>query len=296
MQTYRPHIEPLAIPKLHNVELAVLRDDTWGGPAQGNKWRKLRLNLEAYRTSGKEYLLSFGGAFSNHMYAIAFAAGSKGIPLRMVVRGEEPLQYSPTLADSRAFGAELHFVSRSEYRRLCTAADEELEAEFPGAFVVPEGGNNAAGAAGCGDIADIAAAAGYSHVCVAFGTGTTAAGIIQRARQHKLVTCVYPVLKGINPPYATEEKVYWQNQWHFGGYARVTEELLHFGLEIYRLYGIPLDPVYTAKLFYGVCRDAENEVFPAGSRVLLYHSGGMQGARGFESYYKSLTDMGFSLG
>lgn len=286
---------PQLVPGKMHTGLALLRDDVWGGPMQGNKWRKLKYNLEAFRRSGRKYLLSFGGAFSNHLYATAYAGKKYGVPVRMIVRGEEPAQWSPTLKDAATFGAELLFVSRAEYKRLLNGGESLWQTEFPDAFVVPEGGNNAAGAAGCEDIAAIAVSGGFTHVCVALGTGTTAAGIIQGAEHTNLRIGVYPVLKGMDPPFPLTENIHWRDAWHFGGYARVNDELLRFALDIYRRFGIPLDPVYTAKLLYGVYQDAAAGFFPEGSRVLVYHSGGMQGARGFEAYYAELCGLGFRL-
>jgi len=297
VEVYKPVIEPWPEPLFasRGIRVALLRDDVWGGPMQGNKWRKLRYNLEEFRLSGKKYMLSFGGAFSNHLYATAWAGKKYGIPVRMIVRGEEPAQWSPTLKDAAAFGAELLFVSRTEYTRLLKGGAALREHEFPDAFTVPEGGNNAAGAAGCEEIAEIAALNGFTHVCAALGTGTTAAGILQGAGNTDLRIGIYPVLKGIAPPFPLTGKTLWRDAWHFGGYARVTDELLQFGLDMYRRFGIPLDPVYTAKLLFGVWQDTAAGLFPQGSRVLVYHSGGMQGARGFPAYYEELCRLGFSL-
>ncbi len=265
-----------------NIQAAVLRLDLLHPEVSGNKWFKLRYNLEAALAQGKTRILTFGGAYSNHIAATAAACQLAGIACTGVIRGERPLVLSHTLRDASAKGMELLFVSREAYRNK---NETDWNALYPDAYVVPEGGNNALGAKGCEEILSSVNDPSFTHIACAVGTGTTLAGLISSA-DHQQEIRGYVVLKGASyleheilsllPP---EPLPHWQliHQHHGGGYAKVTLTLMEFIRQFYEETNVPLDIVYTGKLIMGFRQDVLDGMYPAGSKVLLIHTGGLQG-------------------
>lgn len=256
------------------IQAAMLRLDLLHPEVSGNKWFKLRHNLEA---AGKRTILTFGGAWSNHIAATAAACRLLGRSCIGIIRGEAAPVLSPTLQKAMADGMQLHFVSREAYRL------KEVPAWATDAYVIPEGGHNALGAKGCEGILPLVQGR-FTHICCAVGTGTTLAGLINSATTQEVRG--YSVLKGAGyleneiamllHPHITCR---WQllHDFHFGGYAKTTPVLLDFIKEFYRETQIPLDRVYTAKLVAGFRQQLQTGQFPEGSRVLLIHTGGLQG-------------------
>ncbi len=271
-----------------NVVIDVLYDDYFGSPVQGNKWRKLHGTLISFSTSGKENLLSYGGAYSNHAFAISYAAKQAGIELSLIIRGERPKNLSPTLQDCERFGAKLIFVSRDEYTKLRNLSYEALSNLFPQSFVVPEGGNFELGELGFEDFADIDQ--NYSHIATALGTGTTVRGILRYTTRAEIL--IYPALKGLKNEFEGVERAVWRDIAHDGGYAKVNDELLNFSIDFYTKYKVPLDPVYTSKAMKALFWDVENGNIPAGSNIAFYHTGGLQGIRGYDKWLKAFIDVG----
>lgn len=271
-----------------NVQVDVLYDDYFGSPLQGNKWRKLYGTIHSFPQSNKENILSFGGAYSNHAFAISYAANKLGIPLSLIIRGERPSILSATLKDCEDLGTELVFVSRDEYTKLRNYSYSELCDLYPKSFVVPEGGNFELGELGFSDFKLIDAT--YSHIATALGTGTTARAILSQTTQANVL--IYPALKGLKNEFEGVERAIWRDIAHEGGYAKVNDELLNFALDFYKKYNIPLDPIYTAKAMKALCKDVESGVISAGSNVAFYHTGGIQGIRGFEKWMKAFKDLG----
>jgi len=278
-----------------NIRASVLRLDLLHPEVSGNKWFKLRYNLEAAFAQGKTRILTFGGAYSNHIAATAAACRLAGIACTGVIRGEQPLVLSHTLLEASSKGMELHFISRKAYR---LKNETDWNALYPDAYVVPEGGNNALGAKGCEEILSLVNDSSFTHIACAVGTGTTLAGLINSAAPHQEIRG-YVVLKGaayleqeiqslLTPASAASAVIaataptplpHWQllHQHHGGGYAKVTPALTAFIRQFYEETQIPLDIVYTGKLLMGFRQDVLDGLYPAGSNVLLIHTGGLQG-------------------
>jgi 1-aminocyclopropane-1-carboxylate deaminase len=275
------------------VNLSVLRLDQIHPIINGNKWFKLKYNLLAAQEENYTTLLTFGGAYSNHIFATAAAGKLYGLHTIGVIRGEERLPLNPTLSFAVEQGMELVYLNRQTYRQRHTKELlEDLQYRFGQVFIIPEGGSNLNGVRGCIEIAQ--AATTFNTVCLPCGTGTTLAGIVlgllstQRA-------IAFPVLKngaflaqeintlltnylqsGLPVPHSSPAPWELVCDYHFGGYAKVTRELLHFTEEFRQTQGIPLDHVYTAKMFYGVIDLLQQGFFPRGDRLLLVHTGGLQ--------------------
>jgi 1-aminocyclopropane-1-carboxylate deaminase len=255
-----------------NIQAAMLRLDLLHPEVSGNKWFKLKYNLEA---AGNRTILTFGGAYSNHIAATAAACKLAGLPAVGIIRGEKPATLSHTLQQAIADGMQLEFISREAYRQKDTT---NWNVRYPDAYIVPEGGNNEAGARGCRDILSLADTSSFTHILCAVGTGTTLAGLISSALPHQQVQG-YVVLKGAE--YLKEQVAQltqgtnWQlvHDYHGGGYAKTTPELISFINNFYRETQIPLDVVYTGKLVRGFSQSH----FPPGSKILLIHTGGLQG-------------------
>ncbi|MCF6407979.1 pyridoxal-phosphate dependent enzyme [Chitinophaga filiformis] len=265
-----------------NIKASVLRLDLLHPDVSGNKWFKLRYNLEAAFAQGKTRILTFGGAYSNHIAATAAACRLAGIACTGVIRGERPSVLSHTLQEASLKGMELHFISREAYR---LKNETDWNALYPDAYIVPEGGNNALGAKGCEEILSLVNDTSFTHIACAVGTGTTLAGLINSAALHQEIRG-YVVLKGA--AYLEEEILsllapsplpHWQllHEHHGGGYAKVSPTLREFIRLFYEETHIPLDIVYTGKLLMGFRQDVMDGRYPAGSDVLLIHTGGLQG-------------------
>jgi 1-aminocyclopropane-1-carboxylate deaminase len=273
-------------PGFHRKQLVVdvLRLDKIHPEISGNKWFKLKYYLERAARENKRTLISFGGAYSNHLLALAAAARLYGFSSAAMIRGEEPATLSHTLTSAREYGMELNFLSRTEYD-----LQKKMPAAMPDAFIIPEGG---AGPEGIRGAEEILTAGGrlehYTHICCATGTGTTLAGIIN-CTPPEIFKIGISVLKGtrnLEPldlswiKEAGEGKnIQIIHEDHFGGYAKYTDSLICFMNEVYRESGIPTDFVYTAKLFHSIVRMTAENAFVAGSRILVLHTGGLQGNR-----------------
>ena len=275
------------------VSLYVLRLDLLHPQYGGNKWFKLKYNLAEAKEKGADRVLTFGGAFSNHLAATAAVAKAQGLRSVGIIRGEETQPLNPTLSFARAQGMELAYMDRETYRRKNEAeVREKLQREFPGACIIPEGGANLQGVKGCTEILPFVPVE-FDAVCVACGTGATLAGLALSLREGQRAIG-FPVLKGgafLQEEIATLLREYanasggaipqnWslQNEYHFGGYAKTDERLLSFIKEMKQAHRLSLDHVYTGKLFCGVFDLLENDFFAAGERVLLLHTGGLQGS------------------
>lgn len=277
---------------LGRVHICVLRADLCDPLLSGNKYFKLRYNLAAARLSGHDTLLSFGGAWSNHLHALAAAGQRYGMRTIGVVRGEAGSVRTECLRDAEALGMHLHFVSRSTYRERHSAEFlARLHDQLGPCFMVPEGGANFHGIRGCQELLSPELAAQYSHVLLACGTGTTMLGLISSIRTPVIGI---QVLKGTG--YLAREisagllrhelraLADWQvlDQFHRGGYARVDAELLDFLVRLERDTGVALEPVYTGKVFMALQALIAAGQFAQGSRILVVHGGGLQGRRGFK--------------
>jgi len=275
------------------VNLSVLRLDQIHPLINGNKWFKLKYNLLAAQEENYTTLLTFGGAYSNHIFATAAAGKLYGLRTIGVIRGEQRLPLNPTLSFAVEQGMELVYLNRQTYRQRHTKELlEDLQHRFGQVFIIPEGGSNLNGVRGCVEIAQ--AATTFNTVCLPCGTGTTLAGIVLGLLSNQRAIA-FPVLKngaflsqeintlltnylqsGLPVPHSSPAPWELVCDYHFGGYAKVTRELLHFTEEFRQTQGIPLDHVYTAKMFYGVIDLLQQGFFPRGDRLLLVHTGGLQ--------------------
>lgn len=270
-------LEPLPWLSNAHTEVHVLRLDRVHPLISGNKWYKLRFYLEAAKTQGKN-IVTFGGAYSNHILATAAACKLEGIPCAGIIRGEAPRFCSQTLTDAAALGMELHFTTREAYRQ------KRLPEQFAGDswLVIPEGGYGIPGMRGA---ATIPVPTGrFDHICCAVGTGTMLAGLLQTAAAGTTVTG-FSVLKNhqsskqeIDALLPDHRPYFLNHDFHFGGYAKYDASLIRFMNELYGQTGIPTDFVYTAKLFYGVRALLEKDLKNS-RNVLVVHSGGLQGNR-----------------
>ena len=270
----------------HGVYLDLRREDLLFPFLSGNKYRKLRYNLQEAERLGLRRLLTFGGAFSNHIHAVADAGKLFDLETVGFIRGEElanrPL--NPTLQDARDAGMHLVFLSRTDYdRRHERDFQDALLKEFGYGYLLPEGGTNALAISGCSEILQ-PEDKDYDLITCAVGTGGTLAGLVKSAHRHQSVLG-YPVLKA--PAFKQELNVFippgnWELSAtaHFGGYGKVTSELIQFINAFKRQTGIPLDPVYTGKMMCALLEDIRAGRVAKGSRVLAIHTGGLQGIRG----------------
>lgn len=259
----------------------------------GNKFRKLKYNLIEARRQGYSVLLTFGGAFSNHIAAVAAAGRLFGFQTIGVVRGEEladTTTYNPTLETAVANGMRLHFVPRGQYRFKAESDFlKELEHRFGAFYLIPEGGTNALAVKGCAEILTTQDAS-YDYICCPVGTGGTVAGIISSAQQCQQVLG-FAALKGnfLRPEICKfVNATNWQliADYHFGGYAKVDSGLVAFINDFSHKYGVLLDPVYTGKMMFGVMDMIGKDFFPDGSRILAIHTGGLQGIAGVNNKLK----------
>lgn len=289
--------EPAA--ERRGVRLRLLRDDLRHPELPGNKWRKLKYNLLAAQQQGHDTLLTFGGAYSNHLAAVAAAGRLRGLRTIGVVRGEAAEALSPTLQQCRADGMQLHFVSREDYRRRADPAwVAQVLTRLGPAYVLPEGGTNALALRGVAELVQEldAAAIPYDALAVACGTGGTLAGLLTGlGGRHQAVGVA--ALKGADwlreEVDALTEQVTGRRYAnyhlhlgaHFGGYARYSTELLGFIEEFYLRHRIVLDPVYTGKLLAGTLQLIEAGYFAPGSTVVAIHTGGLQGWAGFQQRF-----------
>lgn len=271
---------PLLLQK--KIQLTIARLDQLHPVVSGNKLFKLHYFLEEYAAGNYTMIQTFGGAYSNHLVATAFACKELQIPCTGIVRGEKPAMLSPTLLQCMEYGMQLDFISRNQYSTIANAPLKNKNI-----LSIPEGGFHPLGAKGASLIMDAIKEKQPTHTCLAVGTATTLAGILQKAGNGQQVIAV-PVLKGMNDikeriqilngRAASEPLTIW-DQYHFGGYAKKTAALLGFMNELYETYHLPTDFVYTAKMMYAVLDAVQQDNFPPGSRIVCLHTGGLQGNR-----------------
>lgn len=282
------------------IRLFLKREDLIHKYVSGNKWRKLKYNLEDAAGSGHSTLLTFGGAYSNHIHATAAAAREAGFRSIGIIRGEETLPLNPTLEFATGCGMELEYISRENYRnRDEPELIESLKRKFGKFYLLPEGGTNLLALKGCAEIIDEIDME-YDMICVSVGTGGTLAGIISGLKGRKKAIG-YSMLKG---DFLREEvkKLVRINQcdyfnwdictdYHFGGYAKFDLSLIEFINRFRRSTGIALDPVYTGKMMYGIYKMIEKGKFGDYENILAIHTGGLQGIAGFNQQFGDLIEV-----
>ena len=253
----------------------------------GNKFRKLKYNLEKAQLQNHKGLLTFGGGFSNHIAATASAGQELNIPTVGVIRGEElvtQIESNPTLSYAKSCGMHLEFVSRSTYKKKTDPAYlQQLLETFKDYYILPEGGTNALAIKGCEEILT-SKDQSFDIICCAVGTGGTIAGVINGSLLTQKIIG-FPALKGEFLKedickFATQSNWELWGDYHFGGYAKVNSKLIKFMNEFKLTYNIPLDPVYTAKMMYGIFEGIRSGEIPQTAKVLAIHTGGLQGIEG----------------
>lgn len=277
--------------KEQGIELWLKRDDLLHPVISGNKWRKLKYIVNHALSLNTRKIVSMGGAYSNHLHALAYVGQALEIKTQGIIRGERPAVLNPTLIDLLAWGMSLEFVTRSEYRQLRTYKDyNALPGIQEGDYWLPEGGSMELALRGVAELVD-EINIDYDVLCVPCGTATTLAGLVNTVPEDKQVMG-FAALKGAG--FLSEDvrqllknKPCLNNNWliqldfHFGGFAKVKPELFTFINDFEHRHGIDLDPVYTGKMLYGVYALIRQGYFKPGQKIIAVHTGGLQGKRGF---------------
>lgn len=270
----------------YKIELYIKREDVLHDEISGNKFRKLKYNLEEAKRLGYTKLLTFGGAYSNHIAAVAAAGRDYGFETIGIIRGEEladKFLENPTLKKAFENGMRFSFVTRTQYRDKNNPQFLAfLQQQFGDFYFIPEGGTNEFAVKGCEEILTEEDKM-FDFICCAVGTGGTVSGLINSSFAHQKVLG-FPALKG---DFLKEDiKKYTKNDhwdlitdYHFGGYAKINEELKRFMRSFEQKYSIPLEPIYTGKMFFGIMDLINNGFFPEKSKILVIHTGGLQGLK-----------------
>ncbi len=281
------------------ITLWIKRDDLLHPHISGNKYRKLKYNLEAAKEQNHNTILTFGGAFSNHIAASAAAGKELGFRTIGIIRGnelggdiEKTLKKNPTLNFANKQGMQFKFIDRSSYRLKHTQKFiEALKNEFGSFYLVPEGGTNDLAVKGCEEILGDNES-NFDYICSAIGTGGTISGIINSLKLHQKVLG-FPALKGDFLSDEIKKYVHstdnWQllNDYHFGGFAKINPELVHFINDFSLQTGIQLDPIYTGKMLFGIIDLAKKGYFEDKVKILAIHTGGLQGISGMNQRLKN---------
>ncbi|MBA6154066.1 1-aminocyclopropane-1-carboxylate deaminase/D-cysteine desulfhydrase [Gelidibacter maritimus] len=270
----------------HNAKhyLSVKREDLIHPYISGNKYRKLKYNVAQAKEERRSTLLTFGGAFSNHIAAVAAVGKEFGFETIGVIRGEElvdNIANNPTLQFAKSCGMKFKFVTREAYRnKISEEFIQNLKSEYADFYLIPEGGTNDLAIKGCEEIL-LEEDSKFDYICCSVGTGGTISGLINTCRPHQQILG-FPALKG---DFLREEiskfakNPNWQliTDYHFGGYAKINKEFIGFINQFKSDYNIPLDPIYIGKMMYGVMDLLSKGYFPEASKILVIHTGGLQG-------------------
>ena len=280
------------VTQLNGIDLYLKREDLIHPLVSGNKFRKLKYNLQQAKKQNKKTILTFGGAFSNHILATSAAAKLNNLNSIGIIRGEElggenlekTLSQNETLRNAKAMGMQLHFIDRESYRdKENTLFIERLKNKFGDFYLVPEGGTNNFAIKGCEEILT-KEDDNFDVICCPVGTGGTIAGIINSSSNHQKILG-FSALKGdfLKEEVASHVK---KNNWeiiidyHIGGYAKVDKCLIDFINKFKSEYNVLLDPIYTGKMMYGILDMIEKGEFSKNTRILAIHTGGLQGISG----------------
>ena len=268
--------------KKYGVEVHVMREDLMHPVTGGNKWRKLKYNLEKAGKEKKTTLVTFGGAWSNHIAATAFAGKESGFKTIGIIRGERTEPLNSTLSKASESGMELIFVDRTTYRDKEVALNMALKNhEGKNYYVIPEGGSNYEGFKGCCEITEEINFE-FNYICCPCGTGTTLAGIAATLKAQQQAIGISVMKNNLS----MEEKVKQFSvpdaafrifhQYHFGGYAKSTPELDAFVKRFIEINKIEIEPIYTGKMFFGIYDLIEKGFFSKDDIVVAIHTGGLQ--------------------
>ncbi|MEM9867341.1 MAG: pyridoxal-phosphate dependent enzyme [Bacteroidota bacterium] len=284
--------QEVKLPELEEkqVRLFVKREDKIHPLLSGNKYRKLKYNLQMAKSEGHHTLLTFGGAFSNHIVATAYAGKDSGFKTIGVIRGEEwnnTWKENPSLSLANRYGMKFYCISRARFQQKKDSQFlKELKKRFGSFYLIPEGGTNSLAVKGCEEIltqTDLH----FDYICTCVGSGGTIAGLINSSTIHQTVLG-FPALKGNflrEDIYTFVKKDNWNliSDYHFGGYAKVNKSLIQFINEFRQKTQIPLEPIYTGKMMFGIMDRIKKGFFKPSSQILAIHSGGLQGIKGMNS-------------
>ena len=281
----------VSIANSRGISLTVKREDQLHAEISGNKFRKLKYNVLEAKKQGLETLLTFGGAFSNHIAATAAAGKINNLKTVGVIRGDElakdfqqTIQTNDTLRSAHENGMQFKFVSRASYQKKDEKRFlDEIKKEFGDFYLIPEGGTNTLAIKGCEEILTLADS-DFDYICVGVGTGGTIAGLINAAKEHQKVLG-FSALKG---DFLTQEiekytsKSNWNliAEYHFGGYGKIKPELITFINQFKDRTNSPIYPIYTGKMLYGITAMMQTNYFKENSKILAIHTGGLQGIKG----------------
>lgn len=276
------------------ISLSVKREDAIHPLISGNKYRKLKYNLLEAKRQNFKTLLTFGGAYSNHIAATAYAGKIHGFKTIGVIRGEELKENwhdNPTIFQANRNGMTFHFINRQSYQlKESELFLNQLRLKFGSFFVIPEGGTNPLAIKGCEEIL-IENDKEYNFISCCVGTGGTIAGLINSSNSNQRILG-FPALKGDFlkddiRKFAQNENWELISDYHFGGYAKIDKSLVCFMNDFRSETGIILDPIYTGKMFYGLFDRITKDYFLPGTKILAIHTGGLQGIIGMNSILKN---------
>lgn len=293
---------PSPVTQLHSpllsekkVQLFIKRDEFIHPVLQGNKWRKLKYNLLEANIQKQKTLLSFGGAYSNHLHALAFAGQHFGFNTIGIIRGEEPAKPNPCLQDMENWGMQLEYIKRIDYKQKTT--DEfihNLRKKFGDFYLIPEGGNNPQGIKGCAELLD-ELEQNYDVICSEVGSGTMFSSLITHNKELSTRFLGFVIMKNKQIESDIREQTSIQNNiatawslihnYHFGGFAKANAELHQFISDFKMRFNIQLEPVYSGKMLYGIFDLIKKDHFKPGTKILAIHGGGLQGLRGYPEFY-----------
>lgn len=287
------HIQ-LPLLKDKQVELFIKRDELIHPVIQGNKWRKLKYNLLQALKEQQSTLLSFGGAYSNHLHALAAAGNLLGIKTIGIIRGEATHPLNPCLQDMQNWGMQLEFIKRIDYReKTSDKFINHLKDKFGRFYLIPEGGNNPQGFKGCAELLD-ELQDNYNIICCEVGSGTMLSSLITYNKNAAIEFLGFSIMKNKSLEKDIEKNLHnsplnhlittpWKinHDYHFNGYARTSKELNQFINDFKLEHNIQLEPVYSGKMLYGILELAAKNYFKPGTKILAIHGGGLQGLRGF---------------
>lgn len=291
--TVRDQDVRLPLLESHGIFLTIKREDEIHPLISGNKFRKLKYNLKEAKALGQNTLLTFGGAFSNHIAATACVGREKGFRTIGVIRGEElatTWKQNPTLRLAESNGMLLHFVDRESYRKKSEVHFQDgLRMRYDDFYLLPEGGTNTLAVKGCEAILTESDAR-FDIIATAVGTGGTIAGLINSAMPHQKVLGFSSLrgdfLKKDIRKFATNSNWELIKDYNFGGYAKVNKELIDFINAFKAKMDIPLDAIYTGKMVYGILDMVKKGEWKPGIRILAIHTGGLQGNIGMNTVLK----------
>ncbi|MFB9098259.1 MULTISPECIES: 1-aminocyclopropane-1-carboxylate deaminase/D-cysteine desulfhydrase [Flavobacterium] len=279
--------EKIEISLPNNIQLYIKREDLLHPLISGNKFRKLKYNIQEAKDTKSKLLITFGGAYSNHILATAAAGKEYDFSTLGFIRGDElkdKVLENPTLSNAQDLGMSFEFISRELFsKKEDVSFVSGIQEKYPNSYILPEGGTNELAIKGCEEILNEEDKT-FDFVCCAVGTGGTISGIINSSFENQKIIG-FSALKGdflsdVICKFVTKKNWIINSDYHFGGYGKITDELVDHLNEFHSKTNIPLDPIYTGKMVYGILDLIKKQYFPKNSKILIIHTGGLQGGKG----------------